>query len=210
VNTFHRLHFYKIILTKSTYSLKRFSVDFDVQSGVHSVFVCVVMSMKYFTSTHKVAKRVYSLFTFLFPEMLIMAFGKSLYHLPKLCDYLDCQNVYKYFMLSICLIFFIYSSSNGDPAWFHDLAIVKSAVIEHNVLTFPKSTPQCGRYQAAMSGLWLLLHYQYWALTGTPLGYPVVILYHGDPAALDMQQGQLYCAGQVKYSINAPTLVTSE
>ena len=38
--------------------------------------------------------------------------------------------------------------------------------------------------------LWLLLlHYQYWILMGTPLRYPVVALYHGDPAALVLQDG---------------------
>jgi hypothetical protein len=41
-------------------------------------------------------------------------------------------------------------------------------------------------------GLWLLLHHQYWNLTGTPLGYPVVTLCHGDPAALDLQGWSLY------------------
>ena len=43
-----------------------------------------------------------------------------------------------------------------------------------------------------VQGLWLLLHYQYWILTGTPLGYPVVALCHGDPAALDLQGQSLY------------------
>ena len=32
--------------------------------------------------------------------------------------------------------------------------------------------------------LWLLLHYQYRILTGTPLGYPVVGLCHEDPTTL--------------------------
>ena len=36
-------------------------------------------------------------------------------------------------------------------------------------------------------GLYLLLLCQYWILTGTPLGRPVVALYHGDPATLDLQ-----------------------
>ena len=36
-------------------------------------------------------------------------------------------------------------------------------------------------------GLLLLLHPRYWALTGTPLKYPIVSLYHGAPAALDLQ-----------------------
>lgn len=38
-----------------------------------------------------------------------------------------------------------------------------------------------------VQGLWLLLHSQYRVLTGTPLGYPVVALCHGEPAALDVQ-----------------------
>ena len=35
--------------------------------------------------------------------------------------------------------------------------------------------------------LWLLLHYQYWILTGSPLGYTFVSLCHGDPTTLDLQ-----------------------
>jgi hypothetical protein len=35
-------------------------------------------------------------------------------------------------------------------------------------------------------GLWFLLFYQYWNLTGTPLGYPVVVLCHGNPTGLDL------------------------
>jgi hypothetical protein len=31
-----------------------------------------------------------------------------------------------------------------------------------------------------------LLLYQYWILTGTLLGYPVVALCHGDPVVLDL------------------------
>lgn len=37
-------------------------------------------------------------------------------------------------------------------------------------------------------GLWLLLHYQYWILTGTPLGYPAVSLCHEDTTALDLME----------------------
>ena len=37
-----------------------------------------------------------------------------------------------------------------------------------------------------------LLCYQYWALPGTPLGYPIVILCHGDPVALDLQVRPLH------------------
>jgi hypothetical protein len=40
-------------------------------------------------------------------------------------------------------------------------------------------------------GLRLLIHYQYWILTRTPLRYPVVALGHGDPAALDLQAWSL-------------------
>ena len=37
-------------------------------------------------------------------------------------------------------------------------------------------------------GLWLLSHFQYWILTReTHLGYFVVVLCHGDPAALVLQ-----------------------
>lgn len=36
-------------------------------------------------------------------------------------------------------------------------------------------------------GLWLLLYYIYWILTGTRLGYSVSAPCHGDPAALDLQ-----------------------
>lgn len=33
----------------------------------------------------------------------------------------------------------------------------------------------------------VLSHHQYWILSGTPLGYSVVALCHGDPPALDLQ-----------------------
>lgn len=36
-------------------------------------------------------------------------------------------------------------------------------------------------------GLWFLLHHQYWAFTGTSLGYPVVVLCHGDSVTLALQ-----------------------
>ena len=36
-------------------------------------------------------------------------------------------------------------------------------------------------------GLWFLLHYRFWAITKTPLGYPVVALYYGDPASLGLR-----------------------
>jgi hypothetical protein len=39
---------------------------------------------------------------------------------------------------------------------------------------------------------WLLLLYQYWNLTGTPLGYPVVVLCPGDPVGLDLWDGPLH------------------
>jgi hypothetical protein len=41
-------------------------------------------------------------------------------------------------------------------------------------------------------GLWLLVHYKYWTLTGTLLRYPVVALCHGDPAALVLQDPPLH------------------
>ena len=40
---------------------------------------------------------------------------------------------------------------------------------------------------AKVQGLWVLWPYQYWILTGTPLGHPVVALCHGDPVVLDQQ-----------------------
>jgi hypothetical protein len=41
-------------------------------------------------------------------------------------------------------------------------------------------------------GPWLLLLYQYWHLTETPLRYPVVAPCHGNPAALDLQDRALH------------------
>jgi hypothetical protein len=38
------------------------------------------------------------------------------------------------------------------------------------------------------SGLRPLPHYQYWILTGTPLGYPVVALRPPDPASLVLEE----------------------
>ena len=45
-------------------------------------------------------------------------------------------------------------------------------------------------------GLWLLLHYQSWILTKSPLGYPAVALCHEDPAALDLQDWSLHTLQQ--------------
>ena len=44
--------------------------------------------------------------------------------------------------------------------------------------------------------VWLLLCYQYWILTGTPLGYPAIALSHGDPQALNLQDQPLYILQQ--------------
>ena len=56
---------------------------------------------------------------------------------------------------------------------------------------------------AAMShwsvpGLLILLYSSYWAPTGTgtPLGYPIVALCHGDPVALDLQVQSLHTLQQ--------------
>ena len=62
------------------------------------------------------------------------------------------------------------------------------AVISYHSATH--SIPLCPHIamgHGLFSDLWLLLHYLYWILRGTSLGYPVVALYHGDPAALDLQ-----------------------
>lgn len=43
----------------------------------------------------------------------------------------------------------------------------------------------------------LLPHSGYWALTGIPLRYPIVALYHGDSVALDLQVWALFtCSKQ--------------
>ena len=44
--------------------------------------------------------------------------------------------------------------------------------------------------------LWLLLCYQYWILEGTPLGYPVVILCHGDLAVSILEDQPLHVLQQ--------------
>ena len=41
-------------------------------------------------------------------------------------------------------------------------------------------------------GLWHLLHYGFWALSGTPLGYPVVAFCYVHPVALDRQYWPLH------------------
>ena len=48
-----------------------------------------------------------------------------------------------------------------------------------------------------VQGLWLLLHYDCWALIGTPLGYPVVALCRGGPAALGLQDLSLHVLQQI-------------
>ena len=45
--------------------------------------------------------------------------------------------------------------------------------------------------------LCFLLHYQCWALTGTPLGYPAVALCCGNPAALGLQDQFLHMLQQI-------------
>jgi hypothetical protein len=91
-----------------------------------------------------------------------------------------------------------------------------------------------------VQGLWLLLLYQSWILTRTPLRHPVVALCHGDLAALDLQDRpllaflqftdwvdvwvgqlkgewklrwwtyQLSCLVQVKDGVSSPARITSE
>ena len=41
-------------------------------------------------------------------------------------------------------------------------------------------------------GLWLLLHCQYWIVTGIPLEYSLAVLCHGDPTTLDLQDWPLH------------------
>lgn len=53
------------------------------------------------------------------------------------------------------------------------------------------------RVVGLVRGLWFLLHYQCWALTGTPIGCPVVALWHGGPAALSQQDQSLHMLQQV-------------
>ena len=48
-----------------------------------------------------------------------------------------------------------------------------------------------------VQGLWLLLHYEYWILTRTPLGYPVVALCCGDPVTLNLQDWPLHILQQL-------------
>lgn len=45
-------------------------------------------------------------------------------------------------------------------------------------------------------GLWVLLHHQYWAFPVAPLGQPVAVLYHGNPATLG-----LYCCHMLQLVI---------
>jgi len=53
-----------------------------------------------------------------------------------------------------------------------------------------------------VQGLWLLLHYQYWIFTETPLGYPAIVLCHGDPAALVLQDQSLHVLQQFIYEVD--------
>ena len=53
-----------------------------------------------------------------------------------------------------------------------------------------------------VQGLWLLLHYEYWILTRTPLGYPVVALCCGDPVTLNLQDWPLHILQQFINGIN--------
>ena len=46
-------------------------------------------------------------------------------------------------------------------------------------------------------GLSFQLHYRCWALTRTPLGYPVAVLCHGDQTALNLQDLSLHVFQQI-------------
>lgn len=61
------------------------------------------------------------------------------------------------------------------------------------------STCKCSlqRVIGLVRGLWFLLHHQYWALTGTPLRFPVVALCHGDTGALGLPDMPLHKLQQI-------------
>lgn len=56
--------------------------------------------------------------------------------------------------------------------------------------------------ESLVCGLWLLLHYPYWTLTETPLGYPAAALRHGGPAALVLQNQPVYTLQQLTDRVN--------
>lgn len=58
------------------------------------------------------------------------------------------------------------------------------AVMYHTLYTLMSTLP--ANVHCIGSKLWLLLHNQYWILSWTLLNYPVVVLCHRDPEALDL------------------------
>lgn len=64
------------------------------------------------------------------------------------------------------------------------------------------------RLVGVVRGLWLLLLYQYWNLTGIPLGYLVVTLCHGDPAVLNLEN--MHSSSSVKWANSKPWIWAGE
>ena len=101
--------------------------------------------------------------------------------------------VFKTFLLIFCKFHIMHPSPTHLPIPSYlpstFVEVIISDNVYHSIPFYPYFfTCKCSLQWVTglVWGLWLLLHYQYLILIGTPLGYPVVVLCHGDSAALDL------------------------
>lgn len=80
------------------------------------------------------------------------------------------------------------------------------AVVCHQITLYPHYRLQCSLQWAIglLQGLWFLLHYQYWILTGTPLGYPVVPLCHYRSCSFGSAELALSCVSYIGVGQSKP------
>ena len=106
----------------------------------------------------------------------------------------------KTFSLVLCELYIMYPNPTHPPPFIPTLPLAispqqrekspcGSCTVSQCVLPFCPQVLACKcslQDFGLVRGLWLLLFYQPWNLTGIPFGHPLVALCHGDPVVLDL------------------------